>query len=143
MYLVEFILRNDTKNYGKTNLNHYNIIIEEGIKIFNNHVSRSYDKSTLQLVDIHEKSFIISVDSNSILNPNTRSFSTRIGSLSRYLRALGMEELLSPHNKLFNLNIIEKNKKEKPNKKNIYIDYSSQSIMIPKELTENLSIHFY
>ncbi|MVX64235.1 hypothetical protein GKZ28_11090 [Clostridium chromiireducens] len=152
MYYVKFILRNDTKDYLDTNLLKWKEKIIKSVEEFNNKESRITDKATMNLIDVEEKNFVVAVEIDERFNPSTRSFYTRIGTVSRILKDLGMHEILSPHGKLFSLSVEGENEidqtnilknDEEVNTKTIYLDYKNKEIMIPKEMVEDYVIKFY
>lgn len=151
MYDVKFNLRTDTIDYENTNLStSWEWEIIKSIEEFNNRKSRKIDDATIELLEINEKDFTIQVYIDEKFNPKSRSFYTRIGALSRTLKGLGMHKLLSPHGKLFSLEVVSSkdstqisDNKQKENEKTIYLDYKNYIIMIPKEMIEKYSLKFY
>ncbi len=152
MYAVDFILRSDTNGFAKTNLINWESKIAEAISDFNQKSSRLTDRAVMSLCGVFEKHFTVNVDIDERFSPNTRSFYTRVGAVSRCLKDLGMLELLSPHGKLFSLsvksNAVVENaniiyEEEHGKGKNIYLDYKNKVVMIPKEIIEEFVIRFY
>lgn len=151
MYYVDFILRNDTRNYNDTHLDNWKNQIIKAVDEFNQKDSRVTDRARMKLVKVEEKEFRTLVDIDERFSPNERSFYTRIGALSRILKEKGMNELLSNHGKLFTLNVIETsneveyfNEKEDIDNKQIHLNCKDKQIMIPKELIEKgYNIKFY
>ncbi len=152
MYYVDFILRNDTKNYSDTQLCNWKDKINEAIEEFNQKDSRITDRAKIELVKVGEKEFKILVTIDERFSPEERSFYTRIGALSRILKEKGMTEILSNHGKLFTLNVTKASDKVEDFNENennieyrkIYINCKDKDIMIPKELIEKgYSIKFY
>lgn len=104
----------------------------------------------MEFVEVHEKYFEVKVDIDERFNPSERSFYTRVGSISRSLKELGMHQILSPHGKLFSLNVEGSDKVKQTNiiqkeeeVKTIYLDYKNEQIMIPREMVEEFVIKFY
>ena len=148
MTKVEFLLRTDTQNYRETKLQKFKDVIIDAIDEFNNKISRNNDNVSINLVEIKEKSFIIQLNEEHNLNLSSRSFVTTIGSLSKYLKNLGMDRLLSPQNKLFFLKTIEDSKIRSEDNSNtlsecVYVDYIEKTIYIPKQMTAEYVIKFY
>ena len=149
MFKVRFSLRKDTKGYNDTNLVSWKPQIICAIEDFNKKDSRITDKAFMTLVEVERKQFTVSVDIDQRFSPPERSFYTRVGAVSRTLKELGMENILSPHGKLFSLDvegeekIHEINTTQKEEEKAIYIDYKNKGIMIPKEMVDEYVIKFY
>lgn len=146
MYRVKFILRSDTVDYQSTDLRDFKDIIDEAVAIFNKNTSRLTDRAVIELVEIEEKYFMVTVEIDERFNPANRSFYTRVGSLSRFLKELGMARLLSPHGKLFKLEVIEEiqiPETQHIESDGIFFDHKNKQIMIPKDLIEEYAIKFY
>lgn len=151
MYYVNFILRNDTRNYNDTQLVNWKDKIIEAIEEFNQKDSRITDRAKIKLMKIEEKEFKVLVNIDERFSPEERSFYTRIGALSRILKEKGMTEILSNHGKLFTLNVTKApdevenfNEKDDIGDKQIYLNCKDKQIMVPKELIDKgYSIKFY
>ena len=149
LYIVKFILRQDTSMYEQTNLVNWEGTIKKAIEEFNQKDSRLMDKAVMILKEVREKDFSVEVQIDDRFNPDNRAFFNRIGSLSRYLKEYGMEELLSPHGKLFSLQVTkndmepEESNTTHSNQNKIVIDYTNKFIMIPKKMIDEFSIKFY
>ena len=143
-YMVNFILRKDTKNYEDTDLRKMKDLIIIAIEEFKNKGSRKIDGAEMELNEVKDKSFSVKVNIIERLSPTERSFYTRIGAISRTLRSLGMGELQSPHGKLFSLKVESISKTNlNQSKGDITIDYKNKRIMIPKKMTEEYVIKIY
>ncbi|MEN6326032.1 MAG: hypothetical protein ABFD18_07500 [Syntrophomonas sp.] len=149
---VKFTLRNDSRKYSETNLEAWGSEICKGIQYFNEKESRHTDGAVMVLKEIKEKSFNVHLSINDQFGPDTHAFYTRVGSLSRYCKELGMEELLSPHGKLFTLHVESRDRSEiisQPEagrtemKTGIIVDYTTMNILIPLRLASIFTIKFY
>lgn len=151
-YIVEFVLRSDCKNYIETDLTEWRSTIEQAINIFNRKESRHTDGGSIRLNDIDCKKISVYLSINDEFTPETQSFVTRVGSLSRFCKDNGMDVLLSPQGRLFTLKIVssfehsnDEERKSTAVEDNIgiYINYYNGTIMIPIELAKKYSIKFY
>lgn len=152
MFKVKFVLRTDTKDYVDTNLVDWKSKITEAVDGFNSKDSRITDKAVMELVEVQEKYFLVTVDIDQRFYPSERSFYTRVGAVSRSLKELGMHKILSPHGKLFSLSVegeeeVQQSdaslRDEQINAKTIYLDYKNKLIMIPREMVDEYLIRFY